>query len=372
VARRIDVIHRLLPATLAILASSAVPAAAMQVTVKPDPVVRIMAQDASGTEPLGRVAWVALDSHDRVLIADGALERIVAYDERGVPRASAGREGSGPGEYTMPEWIGVCLPSDSVAVYDLTAQRLSILDSQLEFVRTINVTGTPSQFACAADGYLWYLDMRRSGPMTAASSRAVAAVRRLDLHTGSTTTVSEHQPLTDLVSLDGFPSIALHGRMTSLAVRGSNVIVATGDSMGRSIIPATGGAARKLAQVTWPAIEPTDATRSATAARFTSRMPDVAVANVMMKRMLAAPQPDIDVYYRRVLVDPMGMIWTQHSLPGEPVVRLAIESIDGKSLGNVTLRVNGDVLAVGRTRLAILSEIDDAPAVLVYAFERGG
>lgn len=150
-------------------------------------------------------------------------------------------------------------------------------------------------------------------------------------------------------------------------------MVSTGDSAGRAIRGTGGGAPRYFRPVNWPAIEPTEATRRAAALAFTSRVRDQAMAKSFTKMLLDSPNGrPVDVFYHRVLIDPLDAVWTQRSLPGEPEVRLEIESVDGKHLGSVTLPIDGDVLAVGRTRLVVLTDIDDAPAVLVYAIERGG
>jgi hypothetical protein len=348
---------------------------AQQVSVKQVPTLRITTLDAGGAEPLGRVAGVTLDSRDRVILADASVARIVAYDERGRPRLSSGREGSGPGEYSMIDWVGSCLPGDSIVVYDFMRKELSILDSRLAFIRKLQLTGRPSGFSCTTDGNLYFLDVDlRSAPTDRPSWRGDAALRHLDLSRGSvTTTVAEHQPVADLANLNGMWVTATHGRSTSLAAFGEQVMVSTGDSAGRAIRGTGGGAPRYFRPVNWPAIEPTEATRRAAALAFTSRVRDQAMAKSFTKMLLDSPNGrPVDVFYHRVLIDPLDAVWTQRSLPGEPEVRLEIESVDGKHLGSVTLPIDGDVLAVGRTRLVVLTDIDDAPAVLVYAIERGG
>ena len=77
----------------------------------------------------------AIQSSGNVLINDMHDSRIVMFDVNGKFLAAAGRKGSGPGEFQSRSSL-LRLRADSIGVYDVTLQRLSIFDPRLKFVRT--------------------------------------------------------------------------------------------------------------------------------------------------------------------------------------------------------------------------------------------
>jgi hypothetical protein len=78
-------------------------------------------------------AWKHAD--DRIVVFDRGKQAILFYDTAGVFLAQVGRRGNGPGEFQRGGG-GWPYRGDSIAVYDLEQQRLSILNREGKFVRS--------------------------------------------------------------------------------------------------------------------------------------------------------------------------------------------------------------------------------------------
>src|SRR5690606_37189528 len=74
----------------------------------------------------------------RIVVANGSGSDVRFYSADGLHLVTSGRAGDGPGEFRAPMKLSL-LPGDSVAVFDLRAGRVSILDPQGAFVRDMPV-----------------------------------------------------------------------------------------------------------------------------------------------------------------------------------------------------------------------------------------
>jgi hypothetical protein len=81
------------------------------------------------------VTAAIVDPNGTVVIADGAAGSLRRYGPEGEFRQQLGAVGDGPGEFRSPSSLA-WLPGDSLAVWDRTLWRMSVLDGQGSFVRT--------------------------------------------------------------------------------------------------------------------------------------------------------------------------------------------------------------------------------------------
>jgi hypothetical protein len=84
------------------------------------------------------VADVLWDDDGRILVLDRSQRRISVFGPDGAFISASGREGEGPGEYQSPSAIWR-IPGDSLAMYDPPLGRVSVLDKNAHFVRSIQV-----------------------------------------------------------------------------------------------------------------------------------------------------------------------------------------------------------------------------------------
>lgn len=77
-------------------------------------------------------------SDGRIVVANGGTNELRFYDAEGNYVSSAGREGSGPGEFEQLGWMRA-FAGDSLMVYDFSLGRVSVFDGGGTFVRSFKV-----------------------------------------------------------------------------------------------------------------------------------------------------------------------------------------------------------------------------------------
>ncbi len=126
---------------------------------------------ASGAMDFLRVVTI-LPRHDGgFIVVNGATSELRFFDATGRLLASVGRKGHGPGEYTGVREVGF-LPGDSIAVFDASERRLSILGPDGAFVRSFPLKapfdggGSPTHMVALPDGTLLigYSEVRTMAP----------------------------------------------------------------------------------------------------------------------------------------------------------------------------------------------------------------
>ena len=88
--------------------------------------VAIGKADADFAEPFTQIAAVRELKDGRVLVADPREKIVLLIDFKTGRAIKIGREGSGPGEYVLPQRI-IALPGDTSAIYDPSNQRYLII-----------------------------------------------------------------------------------------------------------------------------------------------------------------------------------------------------------------------------------------------------
>ena len=117
----------------AVLAVTVVPLQVRSVawTVEPQPIVEIT--EFSESEPLGRIVGASTLPGGAIAVGDNSLLKVLIFSKDGRPQASLGRRGSGPGEFQLMVWLGVC-GNHTVSVIEGVQQRIIDVDAQGKMV----------------------------------------------------------------------------------------------------------------------------------------------------------------------------------------------------------------------------------------------
>lgn len=119
------------------------------------PTMSIGGADATGPTQFFRVQGVYVDRSGRVWVADGQSGELRIFAADGTHWKTRGGRGEGPGEFVQIRLLGA-MGSDSVLVGDSRSDRITVFDSEGEFVRTERLPSTerpaPRPFDVFGDG----------------------------------------------------------------------------------------------------------------------------------------------------------------------------------------------------------------------------
>jgi hypothetical protein len=166
-----------------------------------------------------------------IVVADISARMLRFFDPSGRYLASLGRPGSGPGEFESVYWLGQC-HTDSLFVWDLTLQRMTILNSVGAFVRQFQVAparefaATPLALACSRSGIIAFLSLPplrilNQVPRGQLFFRLNAPLALIDTHGNVSRTLGSVQS-GEYVAIRGTAPRPL-GKSTSIAVSGDKV-----------------------------------------------------------------------------------------------------------------------------------------------------
>jgi hypothetical protein len=354
-------------AVLVALAAAPADAQDLRQPLESELVFRIPGNDTDLGAELGRIAGATFVDRD-LYLADASFHRIQQYSAAGALVRSQGREGSGPGEFRMLEWIGACAP-DRVLTYDLTARRFMVFDAALRHRQSFQVSGTPFALSCNG-GMIAYLTLKRdAAPVNAPHWFADAELYTMAID-GSGRERRSIVPAGDLVSLGGAWMQSPAGRQTSTIVDDDRVIVATGGSGGLRKIALRAVPEDTIPFASRPVTLGEDEMRGM-AEDFLGRIGAAAVVRSVAADLLAAPKPRVDVHYRRAIAGASGEIWVQRSFRGQRGFVVDVLGPSGQSQGLIMLDKSGDLLAVGSDRFALLVRAESGDHVVeVYRVVR--
>ncbi len=126
---------------------------------------------AGGAMDFLRIVTILPRGDGGFIVVNGATSELRFFDATGHFVSSAGRKGHGPGEYSGVREVGF-LPHDSIAVFDPSERRLSILGPNGGFVRSFPITapfdggGSATHMIALTDGTLLigYSEVRTMAP----------------------------------------------------------------------------------------------------------------------------------------------------------------------------------------------------------------
>jgi hypothetical protein len=130
------------------------PDAAPLWTVAAEPRVDIGLLEGAEAYQLSQVGGAVRLSDGRIVVANGGSHELRYYDSTGTFLTSAGRKGSGPGEFEMLGSL-FALSGDTVAAYDGRLRRISLFAPDGAFVRSLTIAfpaGAPSPIGQFRDG----------------------------------------------------------------------------------------------------------------------------------------------------------------------------------------------------------------------------
>ena len=351
------------------------------------PALDISSSAAGGKVLFSRISGATRLSDGTIVIADADDKVLHFLDATGKPVRSAGREGSGPGEFRNVTWFGRC-SGDSLHVWDMLQRRMAVFAPNGAFARQYLVPSdsasgaTPFMtLACSSRGVIAFQSQpnmqkaRIAAKNPAMPTREERAIRTTAVVSVTNTSGKVTNRLGELPSSTmylmgggGFP-LPL-AATTYLAVAGDRVFVGSADSTS-SVSAYSPDGTMTVLKLNLAARQSTPAQRLRAAAAMASLAPKQmrAMAEDSLK---VSPMPATLPPYSGLFGDTDGVLWVQLTVPGDPNTRLRAIGVDGRTLGEILLPPNVIVLEIGRDYvLAAYDDADDLPHLAMYRLHRG-
>jgi len=310
--------------------------------VPSEPRLEIGEQSGDAAELFSNVAGVVLASGDRIVVADGASGTIRLFSLDGATIGTTGGLGEGPGEYNSLAHVGLA-SEDTIIALDPVLQRVSVLEPNGEFVRSVRVPPEqagvfPRPLGVFAERHVFLGALDPIPDAQQGLSRRQLRVVSMDIADGTANDVGSFLGPEELI--DGPRSIAYtFGASTEVAVAKSKWAVISTDSAVFRVFDENG--LHTIAR--WPSDGAlvTQALLTAAMEARISRMP-AGVSPRTIERLRAkvvdeTVAPRLPVA-RSVVMDEDQNVWVElYPTPGAEQVEFEVFSAEGRWLGKVAL-----------------------------------
>jgi 6-bladed beta-propeller protein len=358
-------------------------------SVVDSPLVDIGGRTGQPLYELDQVRGPVRLSDGRLALVNATTNEIRIYDSTGKHLRSAGRAGSGPGEYQNIQgfWIG---PGDSLLVAEPITRRLSVLDAQGNYVRSFSLGSQTGQIV-PANGRVelaipvgWFAD----GAVAGVTQSITLNQSRTGIFRDSITLLRYAPDGAVRDTLGRFPGVEMEqmtiklgaqtisvptavplGKQTVNTIVGNRVASALNNTWEIEIRSAD-GALQTLARAKQKAakLTPSDiaAHRKEVLAVMEAQpmfrgIPE-ALKSQIKARTEQAQYPATLPFFGTLLADPDGNLWAQEAAaPTRKAQRFAVLDSSGRWLGTVTLPA--DFLPTSVTRDALYGIWKDADEV---------
>lgn len=335
-------------------------------SVASEPTVLVGTANGPAEYALADVRGATVLANGRIAIADNSARQIKFFSATGEYIGSSGREGSGPGEYRSIVAM-TRTPSDTLLVADLFLRRITVLDADGEFIRSMSLpsSGRITALVAVSDAKALFVSTLSIDARTRPDGmyQDTVPVFLLDLATQELR-LAGHATQPQYISKklgEGQSS----GRLAPFASpgyvaagAGRFVIAASADDDVRIYSP-DGTETAKLEQV-----RPMASVRAhEIRAYYDAWYPDGGAAVRLARTGFADVAPPRMPAFDGVAVDPGGNVWIRRFDPPWDLQRSRwdVHQSDGRWLGTVELPVNRhvdwrtkDLLEVGNGQVLVL------------------
>jgi hypothetical protein len=363
------------------------------------PLVDIGGKGGEAAGDLDQVTGPVSLTDGRLVFANGATSEVRIYDRAALHLHTAGRKGSGPGEYQTfgGLWVG---PGDSVLVADILARRMTVLDRDGNLGRSFVLAGQGGSFVsiggqvsyALASG--WFADgsvlgltqaFQMNDPRAGVHRDSVTAVRyngdgtvrdTLGRWPGAETTKME-------MSFGGrtmtAPMPVPLGRQSTSLVRGERLYLARNDAWEIEVRNGDGKLLSLIrADVKAAPLTPADVAAhrkqqlAALAAQPLMRMAPAAIVAQLKQRIESATYPATLPFVQALLADPDGNLWVQEATsPADESARFAVVDSTGRLLGRVAMPARLKPTAIGADAVfGVWSDADEVQHVRSYPIRK--
>jgi hypothetical protein len=326
--------------------------------VDAEPLVDVGGEEGDANQQFARVADAVRLSDGTLLVADGQVNELRAFDAQGRYLRTLGRAGGGPGEFKGLEKLYL-LPGDTVAAFDYMSARLSFFAPTGAFARGVGLGRLekdlpPRPLGVFSDGSLlvgpMYNPVFNNSPKPSRDTVPLARYSAAGAQSASLGRVAGEETVT-LVNTSG-EGFAMRDRVpfglaTSFAVHGDRLLV--GDNAKYELVERRpDGAVVRLIRRAGEPEAVTEADRAAYLEQRRSAMSQSDRFREAAERMLKSmPFPPRKGHFAGLRMDAEGNAWVErHPAPGADTPWDVFDA-EGRLLGTVTTPAGLRVTQIG-------------------------
>jgi hypothetical protein len=295
-------------------------------------------------------------SDGRIVVANAGTGELRFFDASGSFISSSGRKGSGPGEFQDIQWIER-LAADSMIVYDYRLRRISVIDPDGRFVRSLDlhfidqIGGFPILVAPFTDGSLLVaLEQFFVGETQPGLRRDTTLYVRCDMEGALLDTLGSYPGATSysIQEGDGWLGGGVpFGHASQAAVYGAGYYYGSSDSyeIGRYAIDGT---LQRLVRLNRSSMEVTPEDIETFTQQSLASARDERRRQIRERMYARMPWPDVMPAYSEFITDAEGNLWVaEYRRPGDEQPRWTVFDPDGTTLGVVETPPLFQILQIG-------------------------
>lgn len=351
------------------------PESAAELPIPAQPSLQLGVVEGDSAQEFEFVAGATRCADGTIVIADAGASQLRAFGPDGALRWTAGREGEGPGEYRNIDWVRT--HGDSLAVYDRSLGRLTVLSLGGDLIRTVSLRPAPGGLRPHV------LAVRPDGSMIVRAQQTITPNIAPGVHqpVGFVALYSASGELADslvsvggrewaLTIVDGRRLLASHvfGREGLAAASAQAIhIIDSGRFEVKSF--AVDGALRRVLRVAQAATPVTQADIDAYRDFALEREPDESRHPRIRREIDAAPFPETHPQVRALYTDRAGRLWLEeYRRPWETQSRFNVFNADGTFVGRAQLP-DGERLLEAGPGFVLARRIDELGVHYVRLYE---
>lgn len=332
---------------------------------------------------LFRAASAARFRDGRIVIANRGTQELLFFDEKGKALYSRGGKGGGPGEFEGLHTVEL-FGGDSLLVYDLANQRVSVLDAHGVYVRSFRLqvreAGTPYLLAHLSDGSLLVSVVKKPrGYFLNRGGPTYSAVTLLRVGSKGRERLAElgRYPLADQYVYGESATRRIYERPIlfgrELRVSASGELIAVGHTERYEIaLFGLDGRIHTFIQGGVSSRSLTSADLQRAKDSVLAGAEDDQVGRLYQKMFSDGLIPATLPAFSQLHVDRMGMVWVErYPVAGESTGRWSVFDAEGRRLGDVAMRRELEILEIGWDYiLARSSDELGVESVVLHSLER--
>lgn len=326
-----------------------------------EPGVQIGMVEGAPNYQLFRVNGARRLQDGRTVVANGGTQELRFYDPSGRHLLSAGRQGSGPGEFRALTRMDLH-PSDSIVVYDSGNRRVSLFDYEGRYARSFALEppegrSIPEPVGVLGDGSVLARLNALVGPQDVREGlqRSSSLYARYTLAGGLADTIGSFQGAESylVTTVSGGRVVRLEvfllpfGRNPTVAAGIESLYFGGGDSYEIAGY-AVDGSLRRLVRLDRPNLPVTPEDIERLTQERLQAVTDAERRASLERRYAEMPYPQFMPAYQRILPDAEENLWVEnYRRPGDVVPRWSVFDVGGRFLGDVVMPVGFSAHQIG-------------------------